>query len=419
MSGARVVVTGLGSISPLGLTAPRHYERLLAGESAVERLADPAYRNYPPILQAGVREFDRRALIPDRMLRKLLSPSPAYALASASEALRDAGLAGTNLIHCGIYIGSVCLDADPEAFIPALRESIDASDNVDLGRFATHGMKLIDPLFLVKSLPNAGLCAIAIQHQALGPNANITNGSVSGLQAIISAVDALRRGDAEMALAGGYDSLLRMDSVVDHLLAGRLAGNHFAPDKACRPFDRHRSGYALAEGAAFLMLETLDHATSRKAPIYGELLSSGQSAVPGNFLEQRVSEEGLVACARQAVRECRPDLILGDGLANAIDDERETRSCAALAGDQPVAYSAFTGSFGFPGAAAGAFSLVHAMLAIKSGVLPPMINCQEPVGNEHIDFVREAREARPKRILVWTSDRGIKNAAILAAALEP
>ncbi len=421
MSSARLVVTGIGIISPLAVDAKRHFDRMLAGESAVEKLDDAAYRNYPPLLQARVHDFDRRKLIPDRMLRKLLSPSPAFALAAATEALRDAGMAGADVTDCGLYIGSVCLDADPEAFIPALRESIDATDQVDLSRFATHGIKLIDPLFLVKSLPNAGLCAIAIQHHVLGPNANITNGSVSGLQAIISAMNALRCGDAEMALAGGYDSLLRMDSIVDHLLAGRLAGNHFAPERACRPFDRRRSGYALAEGAAFLMLETLDHARARNASIYGELISSGQSAVPSNLLEQEREHKGLTACARQTLRSgggSPPDLIFGDGLANEVDDEREIRACHDLFGDAAVPLTAFTGSFGFPGAAAGAFALVHAMLSMRRGVVPPMINCDEPVVEHRVDLVREAREMCPRRVLVWTSDRGIKNASVLAAVVS-
>jgi 3-oxoacyl-[acyl-carrier-protein] synthase II len=421
VSGARIVVTGVGIISPLAVDATRHFDRLLAGESAVEKVEDAAYRNYPPLLQARVHDFDRRELIPDRMLRKLLSPSPAFALAAATEALRDAGMAGADVTDCGLYIGSVCLDADPEAFIPALRESIDATDQVDLSRFATHGIKLIDPLFLVKSLPNAGLCAIAIQHQALGPNANITNGSVSGLQAVISAMDALRRGNAEMALAGGYDSLLRMDSIVEHLLAGRLAGNHFAPEKACRPFDRQRSGYALAEGAAFLMLETLDHATARNASIYGELISSGQSAVPSNFLGPEGGGDGLPACVRQTLASgggVPPDLIFGDGLANETDDDREIRACHDLFGDTPIPLTSFTGSFGFPGAAAGTFALVHAMLSMRRGVVPPIINCDDPVAEQNVDLVRTAREMRPRRVLVWTSDRGIKNASVLAAAVD-
>jgi 3-oxoacyl-[acyl-carrier-protein] synthase II len=422
MSGVRIVVTGVGTISPLGLNARRHFARLTAGESAVETLDDPAYRNYPPLLRAVVHDFDRHVFVPDRMLRKLLSPSPAFALAAAAEALRDAGMAGTDLTECGLYAGSVCLDADPEAFIPALRESVDKANNLNLSRFATHGILLVDPLFLVKSLPNAGLCAIAIQHQVLGPNANITNGSVSGLQAVIAAMDALRRGEAEMGLAGGYDTLLRMDCIVDHLLAGRLAGNSMPPAQACRPFDRRRCGYALSEGAAFLVLETLDRARRRNATIYGELLTTGQSALARNLLARTPHDEGLPACARQALganggaRDV--DLVLGDGLANVDDDERELCAYRTLFPDRRVPFSVFTGSFGFPGAAAGAFSLVHAMLAMRHGVLPPAINCDEPVDAADVDLVSTARSARPRRVLVWTSDRGIKNAAVVAAAFE-
>jgi 3-oxoacyl-[acyl-carrier-protein] synthase II len=420
MSRTRVVVTGVGTISPLALDARRHFERLTAGDSAVETNDDPAYRNYPPFLRASVHDFDRRLLVPDRMLRKLLSPSPAFALAAAAEAMRDAGLAGGDLMDCGLYAGSVCLDADPEAFIPALRESVDSANNLNLERFATHGIKLVDPLFLVKSLPNAGLCAIAIQYQVLGPNANITNGSVSGLQAVVTAVDALRRGETDVALAGGYDSLLRMDCIVDHLLAGRLAGNELPPAEACRPFDRRRHGYALAEGAAFVALETFEHARRRGATIYAELLGTGQSSLAKNLLGRVDDDEALAICGRQALETSEGpdaiDLVLGDGLAIADDDDRELRTHRSLMGDRTVPFSAFTGSFGFPGAAAGGFSLVHALLAMRDGLIPPTINCDEPVGAAGVDLVVRARAARPRSVLVWTSDRGIKNAAVVAAA---
>jgi 3-oxoacyl-[acyl-carrier-protein] synthase II len=422
VSGVRVAVTGVGTISPLGLDAGAHFDRLSAGASAVERLDDPAYRAYPPMLHSAVHGFDRRTLVPDRMLRKLLSPSPSFALAAAAEALRDAGLAGADLAECGLYAGSVCLDADPEAFIPALRESVDSANNLNLSRFATHGIKLVDPLFLVKSLPNAGLCGIAIQYQVLGPNANITNGSVSGLQAVIAAVDALRRGEAEMALAGGYDSLLRMDCIVDHLLAGRLTADRFPPGQACRPFDRQRSGYALAEGAAFVMLETLERARRREAPIYGELLGTGQSAFPKNLLDPSPDDEGLITCAGQALDAAGGgagiDVVFGDGLANAIDDGRELRACRTLFPGRRIPLTAFTGSIGFPGAAAGAFSLVHALLGMRRGLIPPTVNCDDPVESDGVDLVAAPRRARPRGALVWTSDRGIKNAAVVAAALE-
>jgi 3-oxoacyl-[acyl-carrier-protein] synthase II len=234
-----VVITGVGVVSPLAIGARLHFRRLTSGDSAVEAFDDPLYQNYPPMVRARVMEFDRRASISDRMLRKLLSTSSSYALAAAGEAFTDSGVQQSELAGCGIYVGSVSLEANPEAFIPALRQSIDECAEVNLSRFARQGMKLIDPLFLVRSLPNAGLCGVGIQYQVLGPNANITNGQVSGLEAIFAAVEAIRRGEADAALAGGYDTLLQMDCIVEHLLAGRLAQRNGNPQHACRPFDRN------------------------------------------------------------------------------------------------------------------------------------------------------------------------------------
>jgi 3-oxoacyl-[acyl-carrier-protein] synthase II len=420
MTRPRIVVTGVGIVSPLALSAEAHFAALNEGRSAVERLEDEDYRNYPRILLAKVRGFDRRVLIPDRMLRKLLSPSPAFALAGATFALTDAGLASHDLTECGLYVGSVCLDANPEAFIPALRESI-RGDEVDLSRFATHGMKLVDPLFLVKSLPNAGLCSIAIQHQILGPNANITNGSVSGLQAVIAAMQSLSRGDCEFALAGGYDSLLRMDTIVDHLLGGRLAGGDEDPCRACRPFDRRHSGFALSEGAAFTMLETADHARRRGARIYGELASYGETALPASLLaSQDDSAESLCAAAVAAIEESGDkapsvDCVFGSGLATEWDDAHEAASYNRVFNGPRPPLTCFTGSIGMPGAATGAFSLVHAMLAMRDNVVPPIVNCDDPIGEFGIPFVRKPLAADLDRVLVWNSDRGMKNAAISAA----
>ena len=124
----RVVVTGVGVISPLGLSAAEHCRRLGAGESSVEAMDRTRFGNYPPILQSRVHQFDARRFIPDRMLRKLLSPSPAMAVASAAEALADAAVATEDCLDCGLFVGSVCLDVNPEALIPAIRESISEDD---------------------------------------------------------------------------------------------------------------------------------------------------------------------------------------------------------------------------------------------------------------------------------------------------
>jgi len=143
--------------------------------------------------------------------------------------------------------------------------------------------------------------------------------------------------------------------------------------------------------------------------------------VPSNLIAPEREHEGLAACVRQTLGSGggAPDLIFGDGLANEVDDEREVRACHDLFGDASVPLTAFTGSFGFPGAAAGAFALAHAMLSMRRGVVPPIINCDEPEVEHPVDLVREPRQTRLRRALVWTSDRGIKNASVLAAAVDP
>jgi 3-oxoacyl-[acyl-carrier-protein] synthase II len=419
VSEPKIVFTGVGVISPLALNADKHFDRLLAGESAIERLTDAAFANYPPILQAPVKNFDRRQMIVDRMLRKLLAPSPAFALAAASEALQDSGLPAGGLLDCGLYVGSVCLDANPEAFIPALRESLNGSEEVDLARFATHGMKLVDPLFLVKSLPNAGLCAIAIQHRTLGPNANITNGSVSGLQAVIAAAEAIRRGDTDFAVAGGYDSLLRMDCIADHLIGGRLASTANGAGRACRPFDRARSGYAVSEGAAFVVLETEEHARSRFARIYAELASFGQTSLPRALLDPAAADaQPLTMAVKHAMAAANVtpqeiDCVFGDGLATRPGDAREAAAYASLFdGAQPL-FTCHTASFGFTGAAAGAFSLVHAMKTFERGMASPVINCDDPDPECRINITRSATACTPRNAVIWNSDQAVKNAALV------
>lgn len=409
----RVVVTGVGAVSALGPDAGEHLRGLFAGKSGVAPAGDTERRSLWAPLEARARGFDRRSAIANRMLRKLLTPSGAYAVAAAGEALRSAGFATAEpaLAACGLYVGSVCIDIEPEIFIPALRESIGADGKIDVSRFATRGMLLIDPLFLVKSLPNGGLGGIAIEHQVTGPNLNLTNGPVSGLQAVASALRALRRGEAELALAGGYDSLLGMDSVAEHLLAGRVATAGDPPAVACKPFDLERSGYVLGEGAAFLMLETQEHAERRGARVWAELVGAGQTTSPS-----AAAAEGLARAATTALggRNGRVALF-GDGTAVESDDLAEAEASARLFGERAVPYTAATPAIGFTGSASGAFSLLHACAAVRDGVLPPMLNCSRPDPRCPLDLVHEARRTEVTRALVWNSDRGIKHAAVVVA----
>jgi 3-oxoacyl-[acyl-carrier-protein] synthase II len=415
-------VTAVGAVSALALNADLHFQRLLTGDCGVEPLTGHEYGNFPPILNARVKDFDRRQFIPDRMLRKLLSPSPAYALAAATEALKDSGADPSEYADCGLYVGSVCLDANPEALIPALRESVNTHNQVDIQRFATHGMKLVDPLFLVKSLPNGGLCAIAIQHQVLGPNANVTNGAVSGLQAVIAAFQTIRYGRAHLALAGGYDSLLQMDCIVDHLLAGKLARLKQRPECSCRPFAHDRDGYAIGEGAAFLMLESLEHALQRGAHIYGELRGFGQATQPCRLVGAAGNDQALGAAVSETfsssgVRPKEVDAVFGDGMALPEDDQREERVWEQFLAGSDAVFTAATPAIGFCGAASGVFSLAHALLAIDHQLVPPTINCDQYFAGCLPVACQQSSKA-VRSALVWKSDCGSKNAAILVSRYD-
>jgi 3-oxoacyl-[acyl-carrier-protein] synthase II len=427
MAHQRVVITGVGIVSALGLGAPQHFESLLRGESGVAITTAPELRKSPAKLQARVKDFSRRKLIQDRSLRKLLSPSASYAVIAAGEAIRDAGLESgdISLQDCGLYVGSIAVDADIETFLPALRVSLSKERKFDISRFARYGMKLLDPLFIVKALPNSGLCAISIQHQILGPNVNITNGAVSGLQAVAVAAAAIRSGEVGMVVAGGYDSLLRVDIMASYLVNNRLSRRQTKPERACRPFDRERDGFAAGEGAAFFFLESESHARARSARIYGEILSFTHTTDGSAMLQRDNGRNGtaLEAAARRALQKavCSPanlGIIFGDGLATEEDDLREAAIIHRLVGNASIPFVASTGALGFTGAASGAFSLAHAMLALHHQMVPPLINCEQPDQACAVHFVAQPEERCYDRVLVWNSDCGVKNVAMLVGAYE-
>jgi 3-oxoacyl-[acyl-carrier-protein] synthase II len=416
------VVTGVGLVSPLATSAAEHFDAWIGGRSAVAESAAPEFEKYSPQLEARVTGFDRRSVIPSRMLRKLLAPSPGFAVGAAGEAIADAGLAGDHgvLSDAGLYIGSLSLEIEPNVFIPALRAALNQEGEFDLSLFASRGMRLLDPLFLVRALPNAGLCGISLQYQVLGPNTNLTNGPTSGLAAVMLAASAIERGEVRCAIAGGYDSLLVLDAIADHVIAGRLTRQTGAPERACRPFDRSRDGYALGEGAAFVVLESEEHASARGTDCYGRILGYAGTTDPGALNHSGgVDGNALEQAARQALGRAATGggelgAIFGDGLANDVDDIRESEAAARVLEGAAVPFTAATSAIGFTGAASGTFSLIHALIALRRRVAPALSNCDDPDPRCPIYHHARAEPLASDRVMVWNSERGVKNVAMVA-----
>lgn len=415
----RVVVTGVGVISSLAHEAKGHLDGLLHGRSGVKLLDRPEFRHFPCQLGATVDAFDLRKKVTQRMLRKLLTPSAALAVISSGEALRDSGLNAETLARSGIYVGSLSLDVDPNIFIPALKASLDDSGEFDVRLFAQRGTSLLDPLFLVKLLPNGAICGISIEHRLHGSNCNITNGTTSALQAVIHGAAAIRRGEVDALVAGGYDSLLHVETVIEHEIAGRLSRHNDSPQTACRPFDRECDGFVLGEGAAFVTLESASHAERRGARIYGELLGAGMSTDNDVFTgDGTLTGRALAQAAQGALSSggCGSDeveVVFGDGLADDRHDQMEIDAFHRMCAGRDTRFTAAGGSLGYAGAATGAFSLVHAVTGLKSGVIAPLINCESPRAGCDLPIVHETQHTDFTRAMVWSSDSGAKNAALL------
>jgi 3-oxoacyl-[acyl-carrier-protein] synthase II len=336
------------------------------------------------------------------MLRKLLQQSSTMAVVAAGEALDDAGLRNDakRLTLSGIFIGSVSFEMSPELFVPALDVSINKTGDFDSEYFANRGMAQLDPLLIVKGLPNAGLCGIAIEFGLLGPNLNIANDSIGGTQAIAAATAAIANGDAEIAIAGAYDSLLQPEYMAAHFIESRFANaNH--------------TGYSVGEGAAMCVLESIEHARSRGARVYAEIAS-----VEENCGSEQKTCSALAGVARRAIEsagvECSeqvPNIVFGDLLGIHRDDDRELCAARMVLG-KSAAITGHIGAIGFTGAATGVFSFVHAVLSLSTGVVPPTLGrCYDQ--SQPVRIIAQAEEAQTDMRLVWHSDQGLKNVAIV------
>jgi 3-oxoacyl-[acyl-carrier-protein] synthase II len=417
----RVVATGLGAVSCLGLNLDEHWRRLVAGESGASRLAGALAAVLPVKLQApvvGLRVEDR---IRNRMLRKLLLPSATFAVVAAGEALADAELAGDDarLEACGLYFGSVGYEVQGRTFEPALRSSFGAADAFSFARFAQVGMQQVDPLLIVKGLPNAAPCAVAIEHRIQGANASFAHGATAGLQAALAAFVSIRHGIIDLALVGGSDSLLLAEHFVAHHVAGRLLAGDEPPWLGARPFDARRCGYVLGEGAAACVLEAEDHARARGARIYAEILGAGETyASPLTDSDGRALEAAARAAMLPALsdRDSGADLVFATGLGTIDDDLREAHGYRRLfPPSTSVQVTAATGALGATGAASGAYALVHAVRSMVSGRIPPTTGYEQADPRCVLPVVERSEHRAISRALVWASD-GARNVALLLGA---
>lgn len=382
----RVVISGVGIVSPVGIGNDAVWDSLIHGRSGVGFLQSMPSNAFPSRLAAEIRDFDPLEHIYCRKFLKLMSRGIQIGTAAASMAMLDSGLApGTfDPDRLGVTFGSGRISTHPEELVDAASASATSESSFEYTRWGEDAMGKIAPLWLLKRLPNMPACHVSIQHDARGPNNTITSRDASALLALAEGVRVIERGAADAMIVGAASSNIHPVDLTKFNLFEDLSRQDSDPETACRPFDMTRDGTIVGEGSAAFVIERLDHAARRGAPIYAEVLGVG-AGFDGSGSSQRFAGRGLSIAVQAALRRAEIDPreighINADGKSTQQGDLIEARgyhwAMGDVAGQIPV--TALKSYFGHFDGGSGAVELAGSLLALKHRELPGTLNYRIP-----------------------------------------
>ena len=385
----RVVVTGLGALSPVGNSVPATWDSLCAGRSGLALITRFDTTDWPVRIAGELKGFDPGEAI-DRKAMKRLDPFIQYALVAAHEAVRDAGLDPDAPLgdRAGVYVGSG---------IGGISDIYDTSVAMVGG-----GYKNVSPFFIPKALTNLAGGQIAMRYGARGPSLCVSTACATGNHMLGEAWRVLRSGDADLIIAGGAEAAICPLGLAGFMVMKALSKRNDDPATASRPFDVDRDGFVMGEGAGVVVLETLEHATRRGAPIYAELVGYGLTNDAHHITAPSPGGEGAQRCMAMALRSAglRPDevgYINAHGTSTPANDVTETQAVKAFFGDHAykLMMSSTKSMTGHLLGAAGGLEAVITCKALQSGWIPPTSTLSTPDPECDLDYVPGvARQAR-------------------------
>lgn len=418
----RVVVTGVGQVSPLGITVQELWDGLRAGRSGVGDIPHLGQAAFKTRLGGVVRDFNARKLIADPKSLKLMTRPVRLGMAAMELAVKDAALAldGIDPFRIGCFVGSPGHAGDRDELLPAVEISALPDGGLDLHAFGGPGIESINPLWLLKSLANIGLYFCSLKLGAQGANGNICMSGAGGVMALGEAFQSIRSGRADLAIAGGYESLLEEERLESFEPSGLLYLGDGVAAAASRPFDRRRAGFVPSEGGAFLMLEERGFALARGAKIYGEVIGYG-CANPGRAGRPNDTPEAFLGAMQAALTDARfdpweLDAVYAYGLATDRADRAEAEALKQLltARSAYIPVTAVKSMTGNLLAGSGPLEVIAALGTLADGKLPAILNCEEPDPDLGLDYVRgSVRDGNYQRILVNAGSLGGTIASII------
>ncbi|MCC7084056.1 MAG: beta-ketoacyl-[acyl-carrier-protein] synthase family protein [Pirellulales bacterium] len=422
----RVVVTGMGVVTPLGCTVPELWANLKEGKSGVDYTTLFDASNFPTRISAEVRHWSLADSGEDPAPWEQRGRHTKFAIGAARQAVNDSGVLGTvDPDRFGVYLGAGEGQQDFYNFSHMMVAAL-KNGELDLAAFIQEGLKRLDPKLELEQEPNMPVAYVATHFGAEGPNFNCLTACAASSQAVGEATEIIRRGEADVMLSGGAHSMIHPFGVTGFNLLTALSENNADPKKASRPFDLNRDGFILGEGAAIVVLEEYERAKKRGATIYGEILGYGTTADAFRITDTHPEGRGAITCIKMALRDAQRnpadiDYINAHGTSTQVNDRVETLAIKEALGAD-VAYqvpvSSTKSMTGHLIAAAGATELIVSLMAMRDNVVPPTINYETPDPQCDLDYVPNvAREKMVRTILSNSFGFGGQNIALIAGAV--
>jgi 3-oxoacyl-[acyl-carrier-protein] synthase II len=408
----RVVITGLGAVTPIGNDAPTSWAALLAGKSGAGIITQFDHSDFKTHIAAEVKDFDPLRYMDKREARRV-DRFVHFAIAAAQEALANAqfDLSRHDPWRVGVLIGSA---------IGGIHTLLEQQDI-----FRERGPRRVSPFAVPGLMLNAASAHISILTGARGPNLGLATACATGAHSLGEAAEIIRRGAADVMIAGGSDGAIIPMAIAAFENMGAVSGRNDDPQGASRPFDADRDGFVMGEGAGVVILERLDLARARGAQVYAELIGYGATADAFHITAPAEDGAGSAQCMRLAVESsglpfAAVDYINAHGTSTPLNDASETKAIKAIFGDHAykLAISSNKSMIGHLMGAAGGVEAVFTLLTIRDQILPPTINYHTPDPACDLDYVPNvARKARVDVALSNSFGFGGHNGTVVFARL--
>jgi 3-oxoacyl-[acyl-carrier-protein] synthase II len=425
MNKRRIVITGMGAVTPLGDTVEALFQSQSEGRSGIRRIQifDPG--SFPTQIAAQVLGFDLGRYLKHADKYAKAGPNTKFALAAARPALEDAGLLDASRgdrTRFGVYLGAGEGKQDFSNVIYSISQSADRQTfRVNAPQFSQWCQKLFDARHEQEQEMHTCTAHVADEFDLRGPNYSCLTACAASSQAIGEGADLIRRGEADVVLGGGAHSMIHPFGVTGFNLLTALSTENADPAKASCPFDARRGGFVMGEGGGAVVLEELEHAKKRGAKIYAELTGYGTTADAFRVTDSHEHGRGAIACMKMAL--ARAGLAPSDigyinahGTSTQVNDRVETLAIKQVFGEyaKQVPVSSSKSMLGHLIAAAGAVELIICVMALQRGVLPPTINYEVPDPDCDLDYIpNQAREKRVEHILSNSFGFGGQNVSLI------